>query len=98
MVELICPTYKCFFFLFLQGQGGPECDFVPHTYSDTNSPTIAPWCVFESMMAPGSHVGVIPTGQFSAPGQTPKTSNAAHFKVSYVGTVSGAIEQMKSAT
>ena len=50
------------------------------------------------MMAPGSHIGVIPTGQFSAPGQTPKTSNAAHFKVSYVGAVSGAIEEMKSAT
>ena len=82
----------------LQGQGGPECDFTPHTYSDTNTPTISPWCVFEPVMAPGSHIGVIPTGQFSAPGQTPKSSSAAHFKVSYIGAVSYNLNHAGSAT
>ena len=39
-------------------------------------------------MSPGSHIGVLPTGQFTAPAQTsPKTTNAAHFKVKFIKQV-----------
>ena len=35
-------------------------------------------------MNPGAHVGVLPSGQLTAPAQTTKQTDAAHFKIKYI--------------
>ncbi len=37
--------------------------------------------MFESVQNPGSHLGVLPTGQLTAPAQTTKDTDASHFKI-----------------
>ena len=61
----------------MKGQGGPDCDFVP-------SITVGSYTVFESAMFPGGVIGSLPTGQISAPMQTSRTIDAAHFVVKYI--------------
>ena len=60
-----------------QGQGGTDCDFYPAAALDGH-------ISLESCMNPGSHVGVLPSGQVTAPGQTTKMTDAAHFKIKYI--------------
>lgn len=60
------------------GQGGPDCDFYPTTALDGH-------VTLESCLNPGSHVGVLPSGQITAPGQTTKQTDASHFRIKYVG-------------
>lgn len=60
------------------GQGGPDCDFYPTVALDNH-------VTLESCMNPGSHVGVLPSGQVTAPGQTSKQTDASHFKIKYIG-------------
>ena len=81
-----------------QGQGGPECDFVPSTVSESGVVLSGPgtWAAFEAAIAPGSHLGVLPSGQITAPAQTHKTTTAAHFRVNYVGNVK--VRMLKSNT
>ncbi len=58
----------------LQGSGGSDCDFTPYVLPD--------WSVtFESVQNPGAHLGVLPTGQLTAPAQTTKDTDASHFKI-----------------
>jgi hypothetical protein len=38
----------------------------------------------ESAVLPGSHIGILPSGQLSDPTQTNKMTDAAHFKVKYL--------------
>ena len=68
-------TWGCF--CFQQGQGGMDCDFYPTVALDQH-------VILESCMNPGSHVGVLPSGQLTAPAQTPKQTDAAHFKIKYI--------------
>ena len=63
--------------LISQGQGGPDCDFVP-------SMTVGNYIIFESAMSPGGVIGALPSGSICAPMQTPKTCDAAHFGIKYV--------------
>ena len=60
-----------------QGQGGTDCDFIPAATLDKH-------ITFESTLYPGSHVGVLPSGQLSAPAQTSKMTDASHFTVKFV--------------
>jgi hypothetical protein len=62
------------------GQGGVDCDFYPTVALDQH-------VILECCMIPGSHVGVLPSGQLTAPAQTAKQTDAAHFKIKYIGTV-----------
>ena len=70
-----------FYFLYspsiLQGRGGPECDFIPTMTSDSH-------VTFESLTAPGSHIGVLPSGQITSPAQTNKLTDASHFRIKYL--------------
>lgn len=61
------------------GQGGPDCDFYPAATLDSH-------ITLESCLIAGSHVGVLPSGQLTAPAQTSKQTDASHFKIKYVGT------------
>ena len=63
--------------LSLQGQGGSECDFIPTMSPDSH-------VTFESMSAPGSHIGVLPSGQLTSPAQTDKLTDASHFRIKYL--------------
>lgn len=60
-----------------QGRGGPECDFIPTMSSDSH-------VTFESLTAPGSHIGVLPSGQITSPAQTDKLTDASHFRIKYM--------------
>lgn len=40
--------------------------------------------MFESAFEVGSHIGVLPSGQISAPGQTNKSTEATHFFVRFI--------------
>ena len=64
----------------IQGTGGSDCDFVPAIVSDS-------YITFESALYPGSHIGVLPSGQFSAPAQTNKLTDASHFKIKFIVSV-----------
>jgi len=61
------------------GQGGADCDFVP-------AATLDKYVTFESLQTPGSHIGVLPSGQLTAPAQTTKATDASHFAVRYIRT------------
>ena len=61
----------------MQGQGGPECDFIPTMSPDSH-------VTFESLTAPGSHIGVLPSGQITSPAQTDKLTDASHFTIKYL--------------
>lgn len=40
--------------------------------------------MFESAFEVGSHIGVLPSGQISAPAQTNKSTEATHFFVRFI--------------
>lgn len=61
----------------MQGTGGTECNFVPAMTTDG-------YVTFEAAGCPGSHIGVLPSGQITAPAQTNKTTDASHFRVVYL--------------
>lgn len=61
----------------MQGLGGADCDFVPMMTTDYH-------VTLESAVQPGSHIGVLPSGQLTDPAQTNKMTDAAHFKVKYL--------------
>ena len=60
----------------LQGTGGPECDFLPVIQLDS-------YVALQSGPSPMAHVGTLPSGQMTAPAQTPVNNDTAHFKVQY---------------
>ena len=64
----------------IQGTGGSDCDFIPAIVSDS-------YITFESALCPGSHIGVLPSGQFSAPAQTNKLTDASQFKIKFIVSV-----------
>lgn len=75
---LLCQcVYTCTFYINFQGQGGPDCDFYPAATLDGH-------ITLESCLIPGSHVGVLPSGQLTAPAQTSKQTDASHFKIIYI--------------
>ena len=61
-----------------QGRGAPDCDFVTSIAADGQH------VMLESASEPGSHIGVLPSGQFSAPAQTTKATDVSQFKVIFV--------------
>ena len=65
----------------MQGQGGPDCDFYPMA-------ALGGHITLESCMNQGSHIGVLPSGQVTAPAQTTKQTDAAHFKIKYIVSIS----------
>ena len=62
---------------YMQGLGGIESDFIPMMTPDYH-------VTLESVMMPGAHIGVLPSGQLTDPAQTNKMTDAAHFKVKYL--------------
>lgn len=54
-----------------------DCDFYPTVALDNH-------VTLENCMNPGAHVGVLPSGQLTAPAQTTKQTDAAHFKIKYI--------------
>ena len=78
-VECYCFNFVCHLFI-LQGQGGSESDFIPAMTSDS-------YITFESASSPGSHIGVLPSGQITSPAQTNKLTDASHFKITYLVSV-----------
>ena len=40
--------------------------------------------MLESALTPGSHIGVLPTGQLTSPAQTNKSTDASHFHVKFM--------------
>lgn len=40
--------------------------------------------IFESGYMPGSHIGVLPSGQLSSPAHTNKATDASHFQVKFI--------------
>ena len=61
------------------GQGGFDSEFIASITVD------GVFATFESAKAPGSHFGVLPSGQLTAPALTNKTSDVSHFRILYVG-------------
>ena len=49
------------------------------------------YVVFESAMSPGGVIGALPSGLISAPMQTQKTCDAAHFGIKYIVSGGGVI-------
>ena len=45
---------------------------------------IGEYLALESAMSPKSHVGVLPSGEFTVPAKTPRNSKAAHFKLKFI--------------
>lgn len=66
---------------FLKGNGGAECEFIAAITLDNH-------VTLESAIAPGSHIGVLPTGQLTNPALTSKTTDASHFFVKFIVSVS----------
>lgn len=70
----------------LQAGTNKECEF--NTVIDTcSSITSEVWYSFESAHIPGAHIGIIDGGQFSVPSKTPKSWDAAKFKVALVTAI-----------
>ncbi len=77
------PSFSFFFALFpYQTAGGPECDFLVHAVN--NEQGSSKWVGLECAIAPGYHIGVLPTGQLGSPAYTTLENTASHFSVECV--------------
>lgn len=65
-------------FFIGNGRGGLDCDFIPVMLADE-------FICFESAVTPNSHIGVLPSGDVTAPAQTTKKTDSSHFVVVNMG-------------
>ena len=75
LIIILCVTF------FFQGSGGPECEFLAAITLDNH-------VTLESAVVPGSHIGVLPSGQLTNPAYTNKSTDASHFFVRFMVSVS----------